>query len=81
MYNNTVLYKSSTLTYFSEVTCDLGGNCYITVDFAMAASQKGVCLTQEKLLILVSQLLMIIDECNRNGNDICHVLNKIDFPL
>jgi hypothetical protein len=53
------------------------------MDFATAASQKRCLPNSRKVTYndLVSQLLMIIDECNRNGNDICHVLNKIDFPL
>jgi len=52
------------------------------VDFATAASQNGVCITQEKcqIGILFLSFSMIKDKSNKKCNVFCHDMNNIGFP-
>ncbi len=57
------------------------GCCYKTVDFGMAASKNGVCITQGKChkMILFHNFSIIKDYINTNFNIFCHNLNNIGF--
>ncbi len=55
--------------------------CNITMDFAMAASQNGVCITQLKcrILILFRSCSMIKDESKNHLMFFGHFMNNIRF--
>ncbi len=59
---------------------DLWG-CYITVDFAMAASQNDVCMNQQKyhIMIFFRDCSMIKDKSYKKIKFLCHYLKNIWF--
>ncbi len=57
--------------------------CYILVDFAIAASQNGVCITQQMFLkmVLFRDCSLIKDENNKKYKFFCHFLNNIGLLM
>jgi hypothetical protein len=67
------------------LVCDVDPRwcCYTTMDFALAASQNGVSITQQMChtMILVHNSSMIKDESNKKSIIFGYFLNNIGFLM
>jgi hypothetical protein len=56
-------------------------SCYITVDFATAASQNGDCITQQRCHIIITVSYLICDKRQSKKLCFCHFLKNIGFVM